>query len=249
MIRQPAAAAQARVPASASVWLSSIRRRGATIATAAALALLAGAGAGHAASPPPGKHPATKAEATPPPAAKKKKKAPDPRSKQRPARPKALAGAHPISQDSAKIIAFPTDAAAVSKAFADNRRTQLADAERVARSSYQKDRWRTVLFELRDLDSPADPEACFWRVVAYYRLGELRQARQIRQGCQFGGREDASLDGEDATSAALQPASALPELRSASGEREESPRGPGGERLEPVVNENAYGGAAPARFR
>ena len=75
---------------------------------------------------------------------------------------------------------FPSFAPHAKKALAQNRRDQLIDAEQAARADRQSDRWWTVLFHLRELDSRNDPEACFWRVVAYYRLGELARARALR---------------------------------------------------------------------
>ena len=64
----------------------------------------------------------------------------------------------------------------------------------------QPDRWWTVLFHLRELDSRNDPEACFWRVVAYYRLGELARARALRGMCEPPPAVQAVLDNEDAMS-------------------------------------------------
>jgi len=55
-----------------------------------------------------------------------------------------------------------------------------------------------VLFDLRDLDSRSDPEGCFWRLVAYYRLGQIERARQVRQTCELPSRDQAILEAEDA---------------------------------------------------
>jgi len=90
-----------------------------------------------------------------------------------------------------------------------------------------------VLFHLRELDSRNDPEACFWRVVSYYRLGELARARALRASCEPPPGVQAVLDNEDAISTTLQPVAALPEMLAA-GERPPAP----------VANPDAYGGPA-----
>jgi hypothetical protein len=86
---------------------------------------------------------------------------------------------------------------------------------------------------LRELDSRNDPEACFWRVVAYYRLGELARARSLRNLCEPPAAVQAVLDNEDAMSTTLQPVAALPEM-AAAGEKPPTP----------VVNSDPYGGPA-----
>ena len=136
----------------------------------------------------------------------------------------------------AQVTPFPSQASAVKKAFAANRRDQLKDAETSARQADEKDRWQTVLFHLRELDSRTDGEACFWRVVSFYRLGELARARRIRDSCTLSVKDETSLDVEDALSASLQPVAALPEL--AAGEAPPAP----------VPNPSPYAGPAPARF-
>src|SRR6185436_6957251 len=60
-----------------------------------------------------------------------------------------------------------------------------------------------------------DPEACFWRVVSYYRLGELAKARGLRAACEPPQSVQSVLDTEDALSTTLQPVSALPEMTAA----------------------------------
>jgi hypothetical protein len=90
-----------------------------------------------------------------------------------------------------------------------------------------------VLFHLRSLDSRNDPEACFWRVVAYYRLGELARARALRGMCEPPPSVQTILDNEDAMSSTLQPLEALPEM-AAAGEKAPTP----------VANPEAYGGPA-----
>jgi hypothetical protein len=142
---------------------------------------------------------------------------------------------HEINAD-AQVTPFPSQASAVKKAFAANRRDQLKDAETSARLADEKDRWQTVLFHLRELDSRTDGEACFWRVISFYRLGELARARRIRDSCTLSTKDESSLDAEDALSVSLQPVSALPEL--AAGEAPPAP----------VPNPAPYAGPAPARF-
>ena len=135
--------------------------------------------------------------------------------------------------ESVALTPFPSQAAAAKKALAQNRRDVLDDAERAARAASQDDRWQTVLFSLRDLDARSDPEGCFWRLVAYYRMGQIERARQIREGCDLPSRDLAMLEAEDAGAAALQPALAL-------AERDHPPA--------PVVNPAPYSGAAPTRL-
>jgi hypothetical protein len=142
---------------------------------------------------------------------------------------------HEINED-VHVVAFPTQATHVKKAFAQNRRDSLDDAERTARADQQADRWWTVLFHLRSLDSRNDPEACFWRVVAYYRLGELARARALRSNCELPTADGPLLDSEDAMSSSLQPAAALPEMLAAG---EKAP--------EPIVNPARYAGQSPPR--
>jgi len=144
--------------------------------------------------------------------------------------------AHTIN-DNVEITPFPSHAAAARKALAQNRRDQLDDAENAARAPRQDDRWQTVLFHLRGFDSRADAEACFWRVIAYYRLGEIGRARTIRQSCEIATNDQAVIEKEDVQSASLQPATALPEL-AAAGERPPAP----------VPNPAGYEGAAPTRL-
>ena len=151
-------------------------------------------------------------------------------------RPGALTVAvgHEINED-AHVTPFPSFAGHAKKALAQNRRDQLIDAEEAARAARQSDRWMTVLFHLRELDSRNDPEACFWRVVAYYRLGELSRARVLRASCEPPPAVQAALDNEDAISMTLQPVAALPEM-TAAGEKPPAP----------VLNPDPYGGTAYA---
>ena len=114
-----------------------------------------------------------------------------------------------------------------------NRRDHLTDAEKAARAAaVEGDRWETVLFHLRDLDSRSDPEGCFWRLVAYYRLGQVERARQVRQTCELPSRDQAILEAEDAEAASIQAPLAL-------AERDHAPA--------PLANPAAYGGAPPTR--
>jgi hypothetical protein len=110
---------------------------------------------------------------------------------------------HFIDDNAPKIVAFPQEAKAVDKAFADNRRDQLADAEKAARAAKSPDRWRTVLFSLRGLHDRTDPEACFWRVLSFYRLGEIDRARAVRENCELTGKDSSTLNGEDAASTGI----------------------------------------------
>ena len=163
------------------------------------------------------------------------------RAKMRTAREKpdaevAQAGIHAISGN-AQVTPFPSHAAAARKALAQNRRDQLDDAEKAARAEHQEDRWHTVLFSLREFDARSDAEACFWRVLAYYRLGEMVRARHTRELCTLGPKEEAVLDAEDAMCGSLQPASVMPEMVAA-GERPPAP----------VANPASYVGAAPVRI-
>jgi hypothetical protein len=144
--------------------------------------------------------------------------------------------AHTIN-DSVEITPFPSHAAAARKALAQNRRDQLDDAEKAARDPGQADRWQTVLFHLRGFDSHADAEACFWRVIAYYRLGEIGRARTIRQSCEIAAKDQPVIDKEDVQSASLQPATALPELAA-----------PGDVAPAPIPNPSAYEGDRPTRL-
>lgn len=180
--------------------------------------------------------PSAKAAKSAPKKITKKKPAPQKETKaaNRTLRPGALTVAvgHEINED-AKVTPFPSFAGHAQKALAQNRRDQLVDAEQAARAPRQADRWMTVLFHLRELDSRNDPEACFWRTVAYYRLGELARARTLRASCEPPPGVQATLDTEDATATTLQPVAALPEMMAA-GEKPPAP----------VVNPDPYGGPA-----
>jgi hypothetical protein len=182
--------------------------------------------------------PSAKAAKSTPKKAVKKKAAPAKETKavNRTLRPGALTVAvgHEINED-AKVTPFPSFAGHAQKALAQNRRDQLVDAEQAARAPRQPDRWMTVLFHLRELDSRNDPEACFWRIVAYYRLGELARARTLRASCEPAPGVQAALDTEDATATTLQPVAALPEMMAA-GEKPPAP----------IVNPDPYGGPAYA---
>jgi hypothetical protein len=111
--------------------------------------------------------------------------------------------------DSVKLTPFPSHPDAAKKALAQNRRDELDDAEKAARSPNQADRWETVLFHLRNLDARADAEGCFWRVIAYYRLGQMERARKLRQSCDAGAKDAALMEAEDEQAARLQPPTAL----------------------------------------
>jgi hypothetical protein len=111
--------------------------------------------------------------------------------------------AHLINENAPKIVAFPHEAKAVEKAFSETRRDQLVDAEKAARDEKSPDRWRTVLFMLRGLQERTDPEACFWRVLSFYRLGEIDRARAVRENCELPAKDSATLNSEDATAAGV----------------------------------------------
>jgi hypothetical protein len=153
------------------------------------------------------------------------------------ARSKMAHAEAPTINDNIEITPFPSHAAAARKALAQNRREQLDDAEKAARDPRQDDRWQTVLFHLRGFDSRGDAEACFWRVIAYYRLGEIGRARKIRQSCDLSAKDEPLVEQEDVLSASLQPAAALPEL-AATGDRPAAP----------VPNPAGYDGAGPTRL-
>ena len=176
-----------------------------------------GANAGGAAHAADAAKPA-KTKSTPKKSAKKKPAAQTPerpiKAVARTLRPGALTVnvGHEINED-AHVTPFPSFAGHARKALAQNRRDQLIDAEEAARAARQPDRWMTVLFHLRELDSRNDPEACFWRVVAYYRLGELARARTLRASCEPPPAVQAALDNEDAVSTSAAGRRAAPDDR------------------------------------
>lgn len=192
-----------------------------------------GASAAKSADAPAKKKAAQKKESKKKPASEKATGNPT-REAKRTLRPGALTVnvGHEINED-AKVTPFPSFAPHAKKALAQNRRDQLIDAEQAARADRQTDRWWTVLFHLRELDSRNDPEACFWRVVAYYRLGELARARNLRAACEPPPAVQTILDSEDALSTTLQPVAALPEM-TAAGEKPPTP----------VPNPDPYSGPA-----
>ena len=130
------------------------------------------------------------------------------------------------------LTPFPSHPDAARKALAQNRRDQLDDAEKAARNPQQADRWQTVLFHLRNLDARADSEGCFWRLVAYYRLGQIDRARTLRQDCDLVPKDAAMIEAEDEQAASLQPPTTVVEK----------------EATTPVGNPAPYAGAAPARI-
>jgi hypothetical protein len=138
-----------------------------------------------------------------------------------------------VINESISITPFPSQAAATKRALAQNRRDMLVDAEKAARGSSVDDRWQTVLFSLRDIDARSDPEGCFWRLVAYYRLGQIERAREIRDKCELPQRDLSMLEAEDAQAASLQPPMAM-------AEKDHAPA--------PVANPAPYSGASPTRI-
>ncbi|HVV50931.1 MAG TPA: hypothetical protein VHO06_14790, partial [Polyangia bacterium] len=133
--------------------------------------------------------------------------------------------------DGVDLTPFPSHAGAAKKALAQNRRDHLDDAEKAARSADQADRWQTVLFFLRDLDARADPEGCFWRLVAYYRLGQIDRARALRGKCDLDPKDMVMIEAEDDQAARLQGPTALADTEPAAA----------------VSNPAPYAGAAPVR--
>ncbi len=167
-------------------------------------------------------------------AAPKSKGSPDTKvTHNKPARQKSGHAQAPktINED-VTLTPFPSHAGAAKKALAQNRRDQLDDAEKAARNPAQADRWQTVLFHLRDLDARADSEGCFWRLVAYYRLGQVDRARALRQGCELAAKDGAVIEAEDARATQLQPAATVAEK----------------EPVADVGNPAPYDGAAPAKL-
>ncbi|HEY6475338.1 MAG TPA: hypothetical protein VI456_02085 [Polyangia bacterium] len=148
------------------------------------------------------------------------------------ARQKSGHGSPETINENVTLTPFPSHPEAAKKALAQNRRDQLDDAEKAARSPDQADRWQTVLFHLRNLDARSDPEGCFWRLVAYYRLGQMERARTLRQACELGGKDAALIETEDEQAARIQPPTALAD--------KEPPA--------VVANPAPYAGAAPARL-
>lgn len=135
-----------------------------------------------------------------------------------------------IINEDVTLTPFPSHASAAKKALAQNRRDQLDDAEKAARAPEQAERWQTVLFHLRDLDARSDPEGCFWRLVSYYRLGQIERARSLRPACELVAKDTAIIDAEDEQAAHLQVAGTLADKEPA-----------------PVGNIAPYAGGGPAR--
>ena len=124
--------------------------------------------------------------------------------------PSGKSGSKPdIINEDVTLTPFPSHAGAAKKALAQNRRDQLEDAEKAARAPEQADRWQTVLFHLRDLDARSDSEGCFWRLVSYYRLGQIERARSLRPACELAPKDAAIIEAEDEQAARLQAAGTL----------------------------------------
>ncbi len=143
----------------------------------------------------------------------------------------AKAGKGGTINEDVTLTPFPSQADATKKALAQNRRDQLDDAERAARAPQQAERWQTVLFHLRDLDARADSEGCFWRLIAYYRLGQIERARSLRPSCELTPKDGGTIDAEDQQAARLQAGGALADT------------GPA-----PVGNLAPYSGDGPAKI-
>ena len=143
--------------------------------------------------------------------APKSKASPDTKvTRAKPPRPARQKSAAMINED-VSLTPFPSHANAAKKALSQNRRDQLDDAEKAARGADQSDRWQTVLFHLRNLDARSDSEGCFWRLVAYYRLGQVDRARALRQACDLVPKDAAVIEAEDEQAAQLQPAATVAE--------------------------------------
>jgi hypothetical protein len=210
-----------------------------------ALALALGEGSARADRPSSGAGTGTAAPSpTVAPAKQGAKKAPRPSKHRRRANSAPSNDSRNPSDKGTRLTALPDEQAAVYRAFAEHRQELVADAERAARAPKQEDRWQTVLYAIRDLDSHSAPAVCFWRAVAYYRMGELARARKTRQLCELAPRDMAALDQEDATAASLQPAAALPELRLAGDLDGEGQRREGSSK--PVANPEPYAGPPPS---
>ena len=142
---------------------------------------------------------------------------------------KSVLKAGTINED-VTLTPFPSHAGAAKKALAQNRRDQLDDAEKAARAPEQAERWQTVLFHLRDLDARADSEGCFWRLVSYYRLGQIERARSLRPACELAPKDTGIIEAEDEQAARLQAAGTLADKEPA-----------------PVGNLAPYAGDGPAK--
>jgi hypothetical protein len=164
---------------------------------------------------------------------------------------------HMINENAPKITAFPNDAKAVDKAFAETRRDQLVDAEKAARDEKSPDRWRTVLFMLRGLNEHSDPETCFWRVLSFYRLGEVDRARAVREGCILPAKDSSALNSEDANAAGVPamgtvarqdqffvPASSMEDIKDPKKKKDQPAAPP-----PPAQNAAPYTGPSPVRFQ
>jgi hypothetical protein len=119
--------------------------------------------------------------------------------------------------ESVTLTPFPSHAGAAKKALAQNRRDQLDDAEKAARAPEQAERRQTVLFHLRDLDARSDSEGCFWRLVSYYRLGQIERARSLRPACELTPKDTAIIESEDEQAAHRQAAATLADKEPAPG--------------------------------
>jgi hypothetical protein len=135
-----------------------------------------------------------------------------------------------VINEDVTLTPFPSHAGAAKKALAQNRRDQLEDAEKAARAPEQAERWQTVLFHLRDLDARGDSEGCFWRLVSYYRLGQIERARSLRPACELAAKDAGIIEAEDEQAARLQAAGTLADKEPA-----------------PVGNLAPYAGDGPAR--
>jgi hypothetical protein len=149
--------------------------------------------------------------------------------------------AHFINDQAPQIQPFGEQSHVVKKAFAENRRVQIGDAEKAARAEKSPDRWRTVLFMLHDLPERGDSEVCFWRVLSFYRLGELERARKVRENCELPAKDSSTLNQEDARAAGTP---SIEDVQRAALAQGQTPRDAGADGPSPT---SAYTGPSPQR--
>jgi hypothetical protein len=148
----------------------------------------------------------------------------------------------------AAVSPFAPTTREVARAFEGERRKQLGYAEEAARAAETNDRWNTVLFHLSGLASETYPEACFWRVMAYYHLGDVTRGDSVRAFCELPNADAVALGHErERATAAAGPQPTMPELRAAGliqpapgGGAQGAPAGSGGGDL-------PYTGPSPTR--
>jgi hypothetical protein len=153
--------------------------------------------------------------------------------------------AHFINESAPQIVPFPENAKAYTKAFAENRRDQLVDAEKTARAAKSPDRWRSVLFMLHGLPEHNDSETCFWRVLSFYRLEELERARKIRENCDLPAKDSSTLNAEDARVSGTPSMEDVQAANAAAATSGASPKDAGADAGTPATS--PYSGPSPQR--